>query len=141
MEQLWWVVAVLSLVWIVIHLMQHTPKKTPQTKQHSKPLPSGYFYTKLVGVTFGNRQAIIARHLREGEPLSLIAELDHPEDSAAVSAYWKDLHVGYLHKELAPKVHLHLIEGRDASALIANITGGTDEHPALGVNLLISLAD
>lgn len=61
-------------------------------------------HARLCGVTFANRQTVIAG-LEPGDPIQLIREADNPHDSNAVRATAADgSTIGYLARDLAAKV-------------------------------------
>ena len=90
--------------------------------------------TSVVGVTFENRQEVIAR-LSEGERISLIREPDNAFDPNAVKVVrWDHQQVGYLDREvakiLAPKMDYY---GRPIIATVKRLTGGNYPDSRVGV--------
>ena len=104
------------------------------------------FFTKVAGVSHRNddrtsRQRII----RQCEPREQLV-LDHDEgnryDPNAVRVCRQNGEkVGFLNADLAERVVRHSAEGYRYAAFVANVTGGTEDAPILGMNLLIVVAD
>lgn len=96
---------------------------------------SDKFYTKVVGVTFDQRQAHISE-LVEGQELQLVREPENQFDPNAIGVFNKAEQIGYLKKELAK----HLAENLETNvvyrAVVVQITGGLIGQN-YGVNLLI----
>ncbi len=90
------------------------------------------FFTKLVGVTFENRQQLL-REIPDGDSLEIIREYDNIHDKYAIKVCWQKQHIGYLNVKLARRLaplmdkgvkyeaYLTLVTGRDKSTLGANI--------------------
>jgi single-stranded-DNA-specific exonuclease len=90
--------------------------------------------TRVVGVTFENRQAVVAL-LTEGERLSLIRDPDNPFDPNAVKVVrWDRQQIGFLDRELArimaPKMDRY---GGTFVATVKRVTGGDFPRSCLGV--------
>ncbi len=93
------------------------------------------FYTKVVGVTFENRQEIISS-MYEGQPLKLLREPNNEYDPNAVKVITgSGLQVGYLNAKLAKHFSPLLERGEEYQALVSQITGGKDRN--YGVNIVI----
>ncbi|KNZ71087.1 single-stranded-DNA-specific exonuclease RecJ [Thermincola ferriacetica] len=93
------------------------------------------FYTKVVGVSFDNRQEIVAR-LREGEKLFLVREHNNPHDPNAVRVENRSgEQVGYLNARLAKHFAPLLDKGEQYLTLVSNVTGGQDKN--YGLNIII----
>lgn len=94
------------------------------------------FYTKVVGVTFENRQEVAAG-LRDGEEVFLEREENNPYDSNAVKIVNSSgVQVGYLNARLARHFAPLLDRGDQYLASVSQVTGGTDKN--YGVNIVIS---
>jgi single-stranded-DNA-specific exonuclease len=90
--------------------------------------------TKVVGVTFENRQAVVAL-LTEREQVFLIREPDNAFDSNAVKVQrWDHQQFGYLNRELAkvlaPRMDRY---GRFIKGTVSRLTGGNYPGSSLGV--------
>lgn len=93
------------------------------------------FHTKLVGVTFEDRQALVAA-LAPGDPLRLSREPDEAHDPAAcalVDAAGR--RVGYLARELAAVLAPAIDAGVDYDVTVVDVTGA--DKASLGVNVLV----
>ncbi|MDK2823135.1 MAG: single-stranded-DNA-specific exonuclease [Clostridia bacterium] len=94
----------------------------------------GAFYTKVVGVTYENRQALI-RMLKKDDSINLVREHGNIYDPNAIAVYVKDEQIGYLKKELAKHLAQNIDKGIRYCGYIAQITGG--EAKNLGVNIYL----
>ncbi|TLN16488.1 single-stranded-DNA-specific exonuclease RecJ, partial [bacterium] len=93
------------------------------------------FYTKVVGVTFENRQEIV-RQLHEGEKLNLVREADNGHDPNAIRAERADgSQVGYLNARLAKNLAPYIDRGEQYITLVSQVTGGDDR--SCGVNIVV----
>lgn len=94
------------------------------------------FYTKVVGVTFDNRQ----RHIRrtsEGERVTLEREPGNLYDSNAIKVMNEaGNQIGHISKDLASSMAPRMDAGVVYHAKVTAITG-TNPGENLGVNLLI----
>jgi len=96
-------------------------------------------YTKVVGVTFDGRQAVLAA-AREGDPLRLRREPGNAHDPHAVLVTTEDGRtVGYLRAELAGRLAPSIDMGARYHATVARVTGGGDH--VLGMNIYLERAD
>ena len=96
------------------------------------------FFTKVVGVTFDNRQEII-NSLRIGDKLKLFAENDNEYDCNAIKIVSNYGTVGYLKSEIAEKLAEIIAEGINYEAVVTNVTGNDGKYQ--GVNILVAKAD
>ncbi len=96
------------------------------------------FYTKVAGVTFENRQEIVAG-LQDGEKLNLVREPNNPHDCNAVRVENSSaLQVGYLNARLAKHFAPLLDRGEHYLVCVSQVTGGQDKN--YGVNIIIQKA-
>ncbi len=102
--------------------------------------------TKVSGVTFDGRQALIAQ-LTGHEPCRLVPEPFNKFDPNAIgvmvaSERGEIWHIGYIPKEIAAEISPYL-DGENLDCKIAEITGGFETRDgdiaALGVRLRIEL--
>ena len=122
--------------------------KEARQKEKPKPRSKGLdsFYTKVAGVSHRNddgtyRQRII-RRCRPQERLVLDHDERNPHDPNAVRVCRQSgEQVGFLNAELAEEVVSAAREGYRYAAFVKNITGGTEDRPTLGMNLLMVVAD
>lgn len=98
---------------------------------------AGRFHTKLAGVTFEGRQAVVTR-LQPGVPLRLERQPDNPYDANACALFdpFGD-QVGFLNRRLADALAPLLDAGVDYDVEVTEVTGGAPGE-SLGVNVLIS---
>lgn len=99
-------------------------------------------HSKVVGVTRHNHDGSdrqeIARHCYGGERLTLRREPDNPQDANAVAVVRENGdQVGYLSAGVAEQVAPLLDTGAPVTAVVAEVTGGTPDHPTYGVNIRI----
>jgi single-stranded-DNA-specific exonuclease len=94
------------------------------------------FYTKVVGVTFEGRQAVV-QSLLPGETLVLEREPDNPHDPHAVRVCRQagGEQIGYLAATLAGRLAPTMDRGAQYRATVTQLTGGGDR--SFGVNVLI----
>lgn len=93
-------------------------------------------HTKLVGVTFNNRQSNII-NLHVNDKLCLIREPDNIYDSNAILVCDQNFNeLGHISKDLAATLAPILDNGQELSATVENITG--DICTNLGVNIFIT---
>lgn len=103
--------------------------------KYKNVLQAERFFTKIVGVTFENRQEIIAK-LSEGQILQLRREPQNNYDSNAIKLETSTGEmVGYLRAELAQELAREIDQGCVYKCNITAVTGGGD--CPLGVNILI----
>ena len=90
--------------------------------------------TKVVGVTFENRQKVVAL-LTEREQVYLIREPDNAFDSNAVMVVrWDHQQFGYLNRELAKDLAPRMDRyGRFIKGTVSRLTGGNYPGSSLGV--------
>lgn len=92
------------------------------------------FFTKLVGVTFANRQQLLTQVV-DGDALELRREKDNPYDPLAIAVYWQAEQIGYLNTRLARNLAPTLDNGEEYSVYVSQITGR--EKDTLGINLCV----
>jgi single-stranded-DNA-specific exonuclease len=90
--------------------------------------------TRVVGVTFENRQAVVAL-LTEREQVFLIREPENAFDSNAVKVVrWDHKQIGYLDRYLARNLAPRMDRfGRPIKAIVSSLTGGYYPGSSLGV--------
>ncbi len=79
--------------------------------------------TKIVGVTFNNRQALV-RNLVGGERLELVREPRNPHDCNAVAVMDGNDHLGYIGRELARGLAREMDDGVLFEVFVSSVTGG-----------------
>lgn len=103
--------------------------------------------TKVSGVTFEGRQALIAR-ISPNDPCRIVPEPENPYDSNALAVHvahggeiW---HIGFIPREMAARIAPYL-EGEALMCSISEITGGFEfdsgETASYGVRLRIELPE
>lgn len=90
-------------------------------------------YTKVVGVTYNNRQYIIKNHLQINQKLDLIREVNNKYDKNAVAVYAGKEQIGYIKKELAKDLASLIDSGKKLECRVKKITGGGSY--SYGVNI------
>lgn len=98
--------------------------------------------SKIVGVTRHNHDGSdrqeIARNCRPGEPLALRREPDNAQDQNAVAVFRENGdQVGYLSASVAERLAPLLDARAPITAVVSEVTGGTEDHPSYGVNIRI----
>ncbi len=97
------------------------------------------FYTKVAGVTFNDRQTVIAA-LAPGDTLTLRREPDNPHDPHAVRVAAPDGRmIGYLRARVAGRIAPAMDAGGRYRAIVSRVTGGGDR--TLGVNVHVQRED
>lgn len=92
------------------------------------------FFTKIVGVTFENRQELLA-DLAVGQQLNLVHEKDNPHDAYAIAVYADGAKLGYLKRNIARHLAENFDNGVDYQAVVVQVTGSIDQN--LGANIFI----
>ena len=96
------------------------------------------FYTKVVGVTFENRQEVI-KNINTGEALALRREPNNPFDNRAIGVYYKNSSIGYLKVSLANNLFSIMDKGTRYQAYVTQVTG--QNRDTLGVNICVQRID
>jgi len=92
-------------------------------------------YTKVVGVTFDDRQSVVAG-LSPGDRLRLVREPANPYDPHAVRVLTQDGRMlGYLRARLAGRIAPSIDAGARYRVAVLGVTGGGDR--SLGVNIFL----
>jgi single-stranded-DNA-specific exonuclease len=92
------------------------------------------FFTKIVGVTFDNRQELLAE-LQVGQELDLVHEKDNPHDEHAIAVYADGAQLGYLKRNIARHLSENFDNGVQYQAVVVQVTGSVDKN--LGANIFI----
>ncbi len=104
---------------------------TTTTNRESSPI-----YSKIVGVTYENRQSIV-RKCYSGQPLRLEREKNNKYDKNAVAVYnGSDQMLGYLKRELAASIAKDLDDGKKYNCSVKEVTGGSGY--TYGLNIMLS---
>lgn len=131
-------VGIVLAVYLILRVVRRSPFPPPPPGTEAKT-----FHLKVVGVTKNNpdggkRQKIISK-CYTGELMALVREPDNPYDEFAVAVYrLTGEQIGYLPMEQNQDIFRVLDCDERADARIAEIRGGTDEKPNLGVVLEIT---
>ncbi len=98
--------------------------------------------TKVVGVTFENRQSVI-RQMRAGERVYLCREPDNPHDRNAIRVERQTgEQVGYIARHEAAALALAFdAYGRPIAAVVTAITGATYHDSSLGVRIRFTVPE
>ena len=99
-------------------------------------MPGFKIETKVVGVTFEGRQAVVAQ-LTAGESVLLRREPSNPYDPNAIRVERRNgQQIGYIDRHLAANLAPEFDKNGDSvPATINEITGGYDRYSNLGVRL------
>lgn len=95
-------------------------------------------FTKVVGVSFGDRQAYI-KESREGDPLIIkhAPTSEYPNAAAVINARTGQM-LGHINKDFAASLLSSFGNGFALEGVIKDITGGTPDAPHLGCNIEIT---
>lgn len=95
-------------------------------------------FTKVVGVSFGDRQMYI-KESREGDPLIIkhAPTSEYPNAAAIINARTGQM-LGYINKDFAASLLSSFGNGFALEGVIKDITGGTPDAPHLGCNIEIT---
>lgn len=119
---------------------RNTPPPPPVPKP--PPLPFRTFYSKVAGTSRVNgngvhRQAVVAA-CAVGERLYLVREPRNPVSRHAIIVLRLDgTQLGYLPDHTAEELAEEMDAGVAAWAQVNELTGGTEEKPTLGMNLVV----
>ncbi|MEW6724600.1 MAG: single-stranded-DNA-specific exonuclease RecJ [Bacillota bacterium] len=93
------------------------------------------FYTKVAGVTFENRQAMVSQ-CRVGESLRLVRQPENPHDPNAVAILNRQgQQLGFLNARLAKNLAPLLDGGETYLASVSQVTGGGEKNWGLNIYL------
>ena len=95
--------------------------------------------TKLVGVSFGNRQQNI-RLCQPGFQLFWKHETDNKYDENSIIVYadpTMQVELGHLNRRLASEFVLRVKEGTKQEIICEQITGGKGDKPTFGMNVRV----
>jgi len=104
-----------------------------QNGKFSEPI-----FTKIVGVTFDNRQEV-CKLLFPGAHLLLVREPDNIHDKNAVGVFFDGSQCGYISKQLSPKIAELLDNGAKLEVIVVELTGGDGQ--TIGVNIRINMLE
>ncbi len=112
-----------------------------ESSNPDRDLSGRTIHTKIVGVTADDHQDNIEL-LDEGEALKLVREPSNPHDRNAIAVEISDGDaLGYISRDLAAELAPAMDAGQYFKCTVTALTGGTDEQPAKGVNILIEQTD
>jgi hypothetical protein len=102
-----------------------------------------HFFTSVAGATRNNewgssRQEVIGE-CRVGAGVRLVREPDNEFDPNAISLFVEGGDcVGYLKRSVAAEISRDVADnGRVYMGFVKEVTGGTDEHPHFGLNVVV----
>lgn len=96
------------------------------------------FYTKIVGVTFENRQEVV-QTLVAGQPLELVRERDNVYDENAIAVFADGRQAGYLKRPISQHLAPNFDEGIAYTAMVVQVTGSAEKN--WGANIFIKRTD
>lgn len=95
------------------------------------------FYSKIVGVTYDNRQYYISC-LKEGDQLKLSREPDNIYDVNAIAVYdSKGNQLGHIRRDLAATIAPMIDNGESAFATVEEITGGDGYNYGANIKIYV----
>ncbi len=96
-----------------------------------------HFYTKIAGISHYQEAA---GHCEPFELLRLVRDYNNPRDynAVAVISDRREL-LGYLKAKVAAELAKELRTGVETAAWISEITGGGEDKPTTGINLLVAI--
>ncbi len=98
------------------------------------------FMTKVVGVTFEGRQAVVSS-LSVGQELAVVRDAHNPVDGNAIALKTlSGAQVGFLRRQIAAVLAPNIDGGMRYRACVSEVTGGT-ESQSYGANVEVSRAD
>jgi hypothetical protein len=125
---------------------EHERQVTERIERRSEYLPPvRHFYTKLAGATYKNddgsdRQDILSTCCPL-QALRVEHDNNNPHDPNAIRVCTEDgRQIGHLFRDLASDVWWRMQHHFTYAAFSANITGGTEDHPTMGMNILLLVA-
>lgn len=92
------------------------------------------FYSKIVGVTFDNRQQYV-RRLVAGQELRLVRDSANPYDHNAIAVYDGPHQLGFLRKEVAESLAPEMDRGVRVRASVEEVTG--QDYGNYGANIKV----
>jgi single-stranded-DNA-specific exonuclease len=98
--------------------------------------------TKVVGVTYEGRQAVVAQ-LKKGEEVFLVRDPHNPYDRNAIKVVnWNRQQFGFLNRDLAAVLSSRMdLYGRQVIAVVSAICGGYYADSSLGVRVKFDLPE
>ncbi|SER41389.1 single-stranded-DNA-specific exonuclease RecJ [Parafannyhessea umbonata] len=95
------------------------------------------FMTKVVGVSFEGRQAVV-ESLSEGDELGVERDADNEADPNAVRVCASGAQIGYLRRQIAASLAPAMDAGVAYQARVVEVTGGEGDKRSLGVNIEVT---
>jgi single-stranded-DNA-specific exonuclease len=92
------------------------------------------FHTKIVGVSFEDRQDVVAG-LQVGYELDIVRDPENPKDPNAIAVRYGNLHLGFIRAAIAKHLAAPIDAGAGYRARVASLTGGGERHR--GVNIFV----
>lgn len=92
------------------------------------------FYSKIVGVTFGDAQSYI-KYLQPGQILRVVREPNNPYDNNAIAIYDWMRPLGHLSRQIAASIAPEIDAGAIYKVTVSEVTGGGEY--SYGVNIFI----
>lgn len=132
MESIIFVIFLLAFCGIGIYVaivVINNQKKAGRGREKSQEL-SGYkeilsFYTKIVGVSYGNAQSIIP-YLKCGDALTFVREPNNKYDRNAILVKYGRNKLGHLSADIAEDIAPHMDKGCIVTGKVENVTGGSN---------------
>ena len=100
------------------------------------------FNSKIMGSSFvkGSQESMAS--LNVGDQLEVLREPTNEFDKNAIMVFVPNGgRIGYIKKEVAVDLAKDIDNGYSVNVTVADVTGGTDDKPNRGVNILIEVTD
>ena len=94
------------------------------------------FFTKVVGVTFENRQQYVKK-CQVGDKLELIRDRYNIYDKNAIAVYLGNNQLGHISRELAEKLAPRMDRGENFICHVSNVTGGGDKNYGVNIEVIM----
>ena len=94
-----------------------------------------YFYSKVVGVTFENRQFYV-KQCYKGQKLDLVRDRFNIYDKNAIAVYAGNNMIGFLSRELAEKLAPQMDKGISYICYVEEVMGGGNKNYGVNIKLV-----
>lgn len=100
------------------------------------------FYTKVVGITYDGREAIIEDLcsrglLKTGTVLQLVHQRNNIHDANAVAVMYSNKQLGFLSRDVAAQIAPKIDAGKTCTASVVAITGSLGQHYGINIKVMV----